>query len=87
MELCWQKGQTQDSTYHVGRVGVNTDKPDEALVVHGNLKLTGHVMNPSDRRVKDDIQEVSRGCLSMWVCPFSGKEDIMNRATYDLCLL
>ena len=59
MELCWQKGQTQDSTYHVGRVGVNTDKPDEALVVHGNLKLTGHVMNPSDRRVKDDIEEVS----------------------------
>ncbi|XP_043195479.1 myelin regulatory factor-like isoform X3 [Amphibalanus amphitrite] len=58
VELCWQKGQTQDSTYHVGRVGINTDKPDEALVVHGNLKLTGHVMNPSDRRVKDDIEEL-----------------------------
>lgn len=42
-----------------GRVGINYDHPDEALVVHGNIKLTGHLMQPSDKRAKDKIQEVS----------------------------
>ena len=41
-----------------GRVGVNTDRPDEALTVHGNVKVTGHVVQPSDRRAKQDITEV-----------------------------
>ena len=41
-----------------GRVGVNTDKPEEALSVHGNLKLTGRLVHPSDLRVKESIQEV-----------------------------
>ena len=41
-----------------GRVGINYDHPDEALVVHGNVKVTGHVMNPSDRRAKHAFQEV-----------------------------
>lgn len=43
-----------------GRVGVNTDSPDENLTVHGNLKLTGHIIQPSDMRVKEDIQEVGQ---------------------------
>ena len=42
-----------------GRVGINTDRPDEALTVHGNIKLTGHVVQPSDKRAKCDIQEVN----------------------------
>lgn len=58
MELSWQKGLTQDSIYHVGRVGINTDKPDEALTVHGNVKLTGHIVQPSDERAKSDVVEV-----------------------------
>jgi myelin regulatory factor len=41
-----------------GRVGVNTDSPEEALTVHGNVKVTGHVISPSDMRVKKTIQEV-----------------------------
>ena len=41
-----------------GRVGINTDRPEEALTVHGNVKVTGHIMNPSDRRAKTDIKEV-----------------------------
>ena len=41
-----------------GRVGVNTESPDEALTVHGNVKVTGHVISPSDMRAKKDIQEV-----------------------------
>lgn len=35
------------------------DHPDESLVVSGNLKLSGHIIQPSDRRVKKDIQEVN----------------------------
>ncbi|XP_075219358.1 myelin regulatory factor isoform X2 [Lycorma delicatula] len=57
VELCWQRGSTPDSIYHAGKVGVNTDRPDEALVVHGNLKVTGHIVHPSDARAKRDIQE------------------------------
>jgi hypothetical protein len=55
----WQKAQTPDGVYHVGRVGVNTDHPEEALTVHGNMRLTGHLLQPSDKRVKDDIKEVT----------------------------
>lgn len=39
-------------------MGINTDTPDEALTVHGNVKVTGHVITPSDVRVKKDISEV-----------------------------
>ena len=41
-----------------GRVGINTDRPDEPLTIHGNIKLTGHIIQPSDVRVKTDIHEV-----------------------------
>lgn len=59
VDVMWQKAQTPDGVYHVGRVGVNTDHPEEALTVHGNMRLTGHLMQPSDRRVKDDIKMVN----------------------------
>ncbi|KAF8771004.1 Myelin regulatory factor like protein [Argiope bruennichi] len=58
MELSWQRGQSADSIYHAGRVGINTDRPDEALVIHGNLKVTGHIVQPSDARAKTNVQEV-----------------------------
>lgn len=58
VELSWQKGLTADSVYHSGRVGINTERPDESLVVHGNLKVTGHIAQPSDMRAKENIQEL-----------------------------
>ncbi|XP_038046808.1 myelin regulatory factor-like protein isoform X2 [Patiria miniata] len=58
VDVMWQKGQTQDSIYHAGRIGINTDRPDEALVVHGNVRITGHLMQPSDARAKENIEEV-----------------------------
>lgn len=67
VELCWQRGSAADSIYHAGRVGVNTDRPDEALVVHGNMKVTGHIVQPSDLRAKRDIQEVS--CIMLRITP------------------
>uniref|UniRef100_A0A146KTL1 Myelin gene regulatory factor n=1 Tax=Lygus hesperus TaxID=30085 RepID=A0A146KTL1_LYGHE len=57
-EAVWQRGVTGDSVFHCGRVGVNTERPDEALVVHGNIKLTGHIVQPSDIRAKAYVQEV-----------------------------
>lgn len=58
VELCWQRGVTQESIYHAGRVGINTDRPDESLVVHGNLKVSGHIVQPSDSRAKQEISEL-----------------------------
>lgn len=58
IEALWNKGKTSESVYHTGRVGVNTDNPDEALTIHGNVKLTGHVITPSDVRAKKDIREM-----------------------------
>ncbi|GFY66302.1 myelin regulatory factor [Trichonephila inaurata madagascariensis] len=58
MELSWQKGHTLDSIFHNGRVGINTDRPEESLVVHGNIKVTGHILQPSDLRAKYDIHEL-----------------------------
>lgn len=58
MELSWQKGHSPESIYHAGRVGINTDRPDESLVVYGNVKVTGHIIQPSDCRAKTNIEEV-----------------------------
>uniref|UniRef100_A0A4W5LCL9 Myelin regulatory factor like n=1 Tax=Hucho hucho TaxID=62062 RepID=A0A4W5LCL9_9TELE len=57
-EVLWQRGQAADVVVCQGRVGINTDSPDEALVVCGNAKIMGQVMHPSDRRAKHNIQEV-----------------------------
>ncbi|KAL0968851.1 hypothetical protein UPYG_G00272690 [Umbra pygmaea] len=57
-EVLWQRGQLPDSVYHHGRVGVNTDRPDEAMVIHGNLKVMGSLVHPSDIRAKENVHEV-----------------------------
>lgn len=55
----WQPGLTPNSVTHQGKVGINTDSPDEALTVAGNVKVMGTIVQPSDKRVKEDITEVS----------------------------
>ncbi|XP_072341194.1 myelin regulatory factor-like protein [Scyliorhinus torazame] len=57
-EATWQRGQTANTIVCHGQVGINTDTPDEALVVCGNVKVMGAVMHPSDRRAKENIHEV-----------------------------
>ncbi|KFV09962.1 Myelin regulatory factor-like, partial [Pterocles gutturalis] len=54
----WQRGHVPETTVYHGRVGINTDAPDEALVVCGNAKVMGRVMHPSDSRAKQNIREV-----------------------------
>ncbi|XP_058529747.1 myelin regulatory factor-like protein [Ochotona princeps] len=57
-DALWQRGQVPESVICHGRVGINTDAPDEALVVCGNMKVMGTIMHPSDSRAKQNIQEV-----------------------------
>ncbi|XP_072002805.1 myelin regulatory factor-like protein isoform X2 [Engystomops pustulosus] len=57
-DVLWQKGHVPETVVSHGRVGINTDSPDEALVVCGNVKVMGTVMHPSDSRAKRNIQEV-----------------------------
>ncbi|XP_042116675.1 myelin regulatory factor isoform X5 [Peromyscus maniculatus bairdii] len=57
-DVLWQRAQLPDTVFHHGRVGINTDRPDEALVVHGNVKVMGSLMHPSDLRAKEHVQEV-----------------------------
>lgn len=73
--MLWQRGQLPDSVYHHGRVGINTDRPDEALVIHGNVKVMGSLVHPSDIRAKENVQEVRMtlsvyvyGCVFVCVC-------------------
>lgn len=54
----WSKGQSSKSLYHIGFVGINTAAPTEALSVAGNIKVTGTILQPSDKRVKTDISPV-----------------------------
>ncbi|KAG6933209.1 myelin regulatory factor-like, partial [Chelydra serpentina] len=57
-DALWQRGHVPETVVSYGRVGINTDAPDEALVVCGNVKVMGTVMHPSDSRAKQNIQEV-----------------------------
>uniref|UniRef100_F7DI59 Myelin regulatory factor n=1 Tax=Ornithorhynchus anatinus TaxID=9258 RepID=F7DI59_ORNAN len=57
-DVLWQRAQLPDTVFHHGRVGINTDRPDEALVVHGNVKVMGSLMHPSDIRAKEHVEEV-----------------------------
>jgi hypothetical protein len=40
-------------------VGINTREPNEALTVQGNVFVTGNIYQPSDRRLKTNIKQVS----------------------------
>ncbi|XP_025956172.1 myelin regulatory factor-like protein [Dromaius novaehollandiae] len=57
-DVLWQRGHVPETMVYHGRVGINTDAPDEALVVCGNAKVMGRVMHPSDSRAKQNIREV-----------------------------
>lgn len=59
-DTLWQRGLPPDTVICQGRVGINTNSPDEALVVCGNAKVMGAIMQPSDCRAKQNIQEVRK---------------------------
>ena len=51
----WVRGDSINSIFHNGPVGINVECPDDALCVRGNIRLSGSVLQPSDRRLKADI--------------------------------
>ena len=46
-------------------MGINTDKPEEALSVHGNIQVMGQILQASDTRIKRDIRKVSDEVISL----------------------
>ncbi|XP_050718527.1 myelin regulatory factor-like protein isoform X2 [Eriocheir sinensis] len=85
VEYTFQRGSYPESIYHMGRVGINTDRPDEALVIHGNLKITGQLLQPSDRRAKKDFAEVDtkeqlKNVQSLRVVKYAYREEFAEQA-------
>lgn len=72
-------------------MGINTDRPDEALVVHGNVKVMGSLMHPSDLRAKEHVQEVGmrpQGGTVLWVMSRTsgnGEADLSTRVSLLHC--
>ncbi|CAL8279110.1 unnamed protein product [Gadus morhua 'NCC'] len=84
----WQRGAQQEAVVWQGRVGINTDAPDEALVVCGNAKVMGVVMHPSDSRAKENIQEVSsedqlRRIAQMRIVEYDYRPEFASRMGID----
>lgn len=48
-----------------GKLGINTASPDQALHVNGNVKVNGVILQPSDLRVKENIEPVLIGFFSI----------------------
>ncbi|XP_018611210.2 myelin regulatory factor-like protein [Scleropages formosus] len=87
-EVLWQRGQAPDTVLCQGRVGINTDAPDEALVVCGNVKVMGTVMHPSDKRAKHNIQEVDsteqlKRIAQMRIVEYDYKPEFANKMGID----
>ncbi|XP_026778884.3 myelin regulatory factor-like protein [Pangasianodon hypophthalmus] len=87
-EVLWQKGQTPDSVVCQGLVGINTDAPDEALVVCGNAKIMGTVMHPSDSRAKENVKEVDsteqlRRIAQMRIVEYDYKPEFASKMGID----
>eukprot|EP00037_Helgoeca_nana_P016974 m.160116 g.160116 ORF g.160116 m.160116 type:complete len:504 (+) comp23780_c0_seq7:101-1612(+) len=56
MTTLWTRAAVGDGIYYNGMVGIHNANPDEALCINGNLAMTGTLMQPSDRRIKDNLR-------------------------------
>ncbi|KAL1276102.1 hypothetical protein QQF64_035725 [Cirrhinus molitorella] len=89
-DMLWQRGQIHESVVCHGRIGINTDSPDEALVVCGNAKIMGNIMHPSDKRAKQNIQEVDsteqlKRIAQMRIVEYDYKPEFASRMGIDHC--
>ena len=57
-EVSWSKNTQSDTVYHLGKVGIGTDRSKEALTVQGNIQVAGNVLSPSDIRLKQNINGI-----------------------------
>lgn len=87
-DVLWQRGQAPETVVCHGRIGINTDSPDESLVVCGNAKIMGCIMHPSDQRAKENIQEVDsteqlRRIAQMRIVEYDYKPEFASRMGID----
>ncbi|XP_051544659.1 myelin regulatory factor-like protein isoform X2 [Myxocyprinus asiaticus] len=87
-DVLWQRGHVPESVVHHGKIGINTDSPDEALVVCGNAKIMGNIMHPSDKRAKHNIQEVDsteqlKRITQMRIVEYDYKPEFASRMGID----
>lgn len=54
----WAPAKHMGGVAYKGNVGINFSYVSEALVVGGNCRVTGEMYQPSDKRVKKDIEEL-----------------------------
>ncbi|XP_055345739.1 myelin regulatory factor-like [Paramacrobiotus metropolitanus] len=55
----WQKAPHDDEAiFYTGSIGINNDRPEEALDIRGNMRLSGRLIQPSDARAKEILEEV-----------------------------
>ncbi len=88
----WRRGDGGDgdtAVYHMGKVGINTDQVPESLTVHGNVQLTGQLLQPSDLRVKERIREVDprkqlENVNAMRIVEFKYKKEYVEKLPRDL---
>ncbi|XP_065911329.1 myelin regulatory factor-like isoform X2 [Dysidea avara] len=75
-DMLWGRAASANSICYMGKVGINTEKPLVALSVHGSVQVSGKLLQPSDRRVKEDIIQIDPAqqldnIAQLRVCQFS----------------
>lgn len=56
----WADCKQANAIHYQGNVGINSASPAEALSVQGNVMLSGRLLQPSDKRLKTNIEPVDR---------------------------
>ena len=72
-----------DVTIDTSNGSVTVDGTTGVLIAdtsNGNIKVTGHVIQPSDKRVKTDFKEVSNWCSR---CDSHSRRAVYDRAWYN----
>eukprot|EP00039_Didymoeca_costata_P025317 m.12950 g.12950 ORF g.12950 m.12950 type:complete len:548 (-) comp4759_c0_seq1:47-1690(-) len=67
----WSPGAVPNSVFVTGNVGINVPNPNEALCVDGNIRLTGSLLQPSDKRIKENIKPVNTSHCLRNICAMS----------------
>lgn len=91
----WQKAENEDDAiFHIGNIGINNERPEDALDIRGNMRLTGRLIRPSDARAKDILVEVDslqqlENIRNLRIYQYKYKPDVAQalnlteRSTYD----
>ena len=74
---------SSETVFHMGKVAINTEQGNEALTVHGNVQVTGQIMQPSDARIKTVLKELDskdqlRNVNNMKIVQYKYKREFLN---------